>query len=134
MARQFGFTIEETGVKELLKTFETDTEKAMGALSDATHEAIILVERIARSNLRSVAKKYTGDMDAKISVKQQKTKVPTKKAWQVSCRDPGASSLEGGNSHMKPKPFLRPALDNGKATIEKIISTVIVDRMGGDSG
>jgi len=131
MARQFGFTIEETGVKELLKTLETDSEKALTALSDATHEAIILVEGVARSNLRSVAKKYTGAMDARISVKLQKTKVPTKKAWQVSCKDPGASSLEGGNSRMPAQPFLRPALDRNKTTIETIISSVIVESMGG---
>jgi HK97 gp10 family phage protein len=127
MARQFAFTIEETGVKELLKLFETDVEKANAALSDATHRAIELVEGVARSSV----KKVTGGMESKISVKQQKTKVPTKKAWQVSCKDPGASSLEGGNSRMAAQPFFRPALDKNKTTIETIISSVLVERMGG---
>lgn len=127
MARQFGFTIEEKGVKELLSLFDTDIEKAKSALQDATHQAILIVERVAHVNVQKV----TGGMESKITVKLEKTKKDTKKSWQVSCKDPGASSLEGGNSRMAAQPFMRPAIDNGKTTIENTISSVIVERMGG---
>jgi len=126
MARAFRAYASVTGIRELVNMMDTMIDNSIDILEDATKQATEIVHAKAEQNV----KKVTGDMHAAIDIRLQKSRKDTKKVWQVHCKDPGAASLESGNSKMEPQPFLRKALDSIKYAIQDKINEVILNRLG----
>lgn len=123
-ARRLNTTI--TGLRELRDMFDNMIDEAKDILDDATKQATQIVKNKAEQKIKVL----TGEMKTRLYLKQNKCKKDTKKAWSVGCKDPGAASLESGNSKMPAQPFLRPSLDRSKTEIQDKISEVITRRLG----
>lgn len=122
-----------TGVAELDAYLRDVSPAVERSIHDRALRAVAVIVRDMAKMLVPVGRKrrgkaYSGrpgDMRRSIKVK----KFPRSRVtygWKVQSRDPGAPSVEFGNSHQSPDAFLRPAAHLNQNKMAKLVRDAVV--------
>jgi len=130
--RKWGASVE--GLDEIIKLLEECSELAEKAVDAAASKAAQLVEAEAKKRVKVV----TGRLKDSITHQAEKNKKTNRKTYRIYSKGVSKGGVRYGGfveigqrkRGVKPQPYLRPALDESKAKIIRIVSEEIVKATG----
>jgi HK97 gp10 family phage protein len=117
------------GLDEVIKLVEQLCDAAAEALDKASTAGAEIVLAAAKQK----APVDTGLLRDSLTLKKSKVRKPNIKSEHVVTRGKGAehfAPVELGTSKMKAQPFLRPAIDENKKSVAKVVTDELLKGIG----